>query len=322
MSKVEFSFNDLSLEGFFADDKDFEQGIDRVMNIRQLLKSFNRDLYCSRSIGATIMADGKNIYQAINIWNIERRRALLGWLNKYGPFWEDIREHSEDDYLAYKDLVVTGSAVGEVAFLCSLGLDWRLVSLLPSSWEFSPVPVEWYKSGEEKISIDVMNYWTFDQIGIALNKVSQTIDSWEALMQFAYGRYNRISFLPECFEGLQGFPFMFSQSQRILVLLEVLDEMKNCFDQFGKRTDEGHRLYKNYFEGDMSLFSDSSDTEKSKFMKELTFPHPDYKGKNLFCPWHGKVRSSQVPIRIHFSWPIRADEPLYVVYVGPKLTKK
>jgi hypothetical protein len=27
-------------------------------------------------------------------------------------------------------------------------------------------------------------------------------------------------------------------------------------------------------------------------------------------------------IRIHFSWPIRVDTPLYVVYVGPKITKR
>ena len=318
---MDFSFNELSLEGVSAEDKAFKQGIDQVMNIRQLLRRLDRDLYCSHSIGATLMADGKNIYQAVSVWNVERRRALLGWLTKFGPFWEDIRKHSEDDVFAYKDSIVTGSAVGEVAFLCSLGLDWRLVSFAPSSWEFSPVPVDWYKSDEERISIDVINYWTFDQIKSGLDEDFQTISSWEDLKQFAYGRYSSISFLPECFEGLQGFPFMLSRSKRILMLLQVLDNMKNCFDRFGKRTDEGHRIHKNYFEGDRAWFSDSSDTEKSRYEKELTFPHPDIKGEELLCPWHGKVRSSP-PIRIHFSWPIRADEPLYVVYVGPKLTMR
>ena len=40
----------------------------------------------------------------------------------------------------------------------------------------------------------------------------------------------------------------------------------------------------------------------------------------LFCPWHGKVKSPQY--RIHFSWPTTATTPIYIVYVGPKLTKK
>ena len=35
---------------------------------------------------------------------------------------------------------------------------------------------------------------------------------------------------------------------------------------------------------------------------------------------HGKVKTPQ--IRIHFSWPITASTPLYVVYVGYKITKK
>ena len=42
--------------------------------------------------------------------------------------------------------------------------------------------------------------------------------------------------------------------------------------------------------------------------------------KTLFCPWHGKVQTPQ--LRVHFSYPIRANEPLYIVYVGPKLTKR
>ena len=51
----------------------------------------------------------------------------------------------------------------------------------------------------------------------------------------------------------------------------------------------------------------------------MTFKHPTDASKTLFCPWHGKVQTPQ--LRVHFSWPVRADEPLYIVYVGPKITK-
>ena len=102
--------------------------------------------------------------------------------------------------------------------------------------------------------------------------------------------------------------------------LIVLHELKNCFDEDGERTPAGHSLYQKHFTGDKAWFSDSSVTEKRNFRTELTFPNPSLPGESLFCTWHGKVKTPQ--LRIHFSWPIRATEPLYVVYVGPKLTKR
>jgi len=66
-------------------------------------------------------------------------------------------------------------------------------------------------------------------------------------------------------------------------------------------------------------FSDSSDAEKNEFRTELTFKHPEIDGETLFCTMHDKVKTPQ--IRIHFSWPVRADAPLYVVYVGQNITK-
>ena len=109
-------------------------------------------------------------------------------------------------------------------------------------------------------------------------------------------------------------------AERIQVLLYTLDKFKGCFNEDGQRNAEGHRIYADHFAGAKAWFSDSSDTEKSVFRKALTFPHPAEPGKPLFCTWHGKVKSPQ--IRIHFSWPVRSDTPLYVVYVGPKRTEQ
>jgi hypothetical protein len=96
--------------------------------------------------------------------------------------------------------------------------------------------------------------------------------------------------------------------------------LKGCFDDQGHRNDEGHRLYANHFTGAKASFSDSSDSEKNDFRNELTFAHPEQPGETLFCAWHGKIKTPQ--IRIHFSWPVRSEAPLYVVYVGPKITKR
>ena len=93
-----------------------------------------------------------------------------------------------------------------------------------------------------------------------------------------------------------------------------------AFDATGARTTEGQRIYQDYFTGDNALFSDSSDDEKHRFREALTFPHPNERGNSLFCTWHGKVR--HLTLRLHFSWPIESGEPVYVVYAGPKLTRR
>ncbi len=109
-------------------------------------------------------------------------------------------------------------------------------------------------------------------------------------------------------------------------VLEILNRFKVCFDEKGQRTAEGNTIYQDFFTGKKeggghgAMFSDSSDSEKNEFGKELTFNHPGAPTQTLFCPWHGKVQTPQ--LRVHFSDPIRANEPLYVVYVGPKLTKR
>ncbi len=75
-----------------------------------------------------------------------------------------------------------------------------------------------------------------------------------------------------------------------------------------------------YITGGKAWFSDSSDAEKQEFEHDMTFKQPAAEGEMLFCTGHGKVKAPQ--IRLYFSWPVRANEPVYVVYFGPKLTKR
>ena len=103
------------------------------------------------------------------------------------------------------------------------------------------------------------------------------------------------------------------------MLTKTLDDLCLCFNDDGNRTAEGHRLHEDHYTGAKAWFSDESEGNKQKFKKELTVNHPEKPGETILCPWHGKVKTPQ--IRIHFSWPIVSEEPVYVVYVGPKITK-
>ena len=129
-----------------------------------------------------------------------------------------------------------------------------------------------------------------------------------------------MTFAGDCFRPIAGLLFSVGAAERVMLLFDILDRFVRAFDSSGRRTAEGHEIYRTYFTGGNALFSDSSDTEKLDFRSELTFRHPDQPGRSLFCPWHGKVR--HLELRMHYTWSGRSGEPLYVVYVGPKITKR
>ena len=139
-----------------------------------------------------------------------------------------------------------------------------------------------------------------------MTKVLETsnnpLQSWEELEKTAKNRCPDLTFSPESFEPLRGHPFVKGAACQLLRLLVVLQKFKNCFDENGKRTTQGQEIYQKHFTGDNAWFSDSSDTEKTKFKEKLTFSHL-LNVANPFCPWHGKAKTSQ--LRIHFSWPIQ-----------------
>ena len=322
---MELIFNELSVHGQFADLATFRAAIGRVMGIRRLMQRCGRELYCHRGVVGSEVMQGMTMPQAVQALDLNSRRALMQWLTRHtrhGPFWEDAREHGGDDYLdcfKYEDRIVTDTAVGEAAFCTLHGLRRGLVSLMPSSWQFSPVPVELHED-EVVRSIEVRNYWDADRLAADLENEKPPLGSWQELEMAARNRCRDVTFSSDSFEPLHGHPFHEGAADRVLLRLLVLQRMRNCFDGRGERTTEGHALYRKHFTGAKAWFSDSSASEKNDFADELRFPHPSGRGESLFCTWHGKVKWPQ--LRIHFSWPIRAVEPLYVVYVGPKITKR
>ena len=317
---MEFLANDLSIHGQFSDLFTFRRAIGRLMAIRQIARRFGRDLHCHRSITYRKVTPSLSLLQAVQELTLDERRALMQWLTRQGPFWEDARVHQPGDYLEFNGKVVTDSAVGEAAYCCIQGLERHLASLDPSSWKFSPVPVTWFAESDPEKTVEVVNHWEPERVAALLQAAPVSLGAWEHLEAIAVARCPNLTFLPHCFDPLSGYPFVPGASQRIVVLLDTLDRFRSCFDRHGQRTREGQRLYQDHFTGDKAWFSDSSDSEKRGFRTKLTFRHPGSEGQSLFCTWHGKVKTPQ--LRIHFTWPVTADKPLYVAYVGPKITKR
>lgn len=323
---MELLVNDLSIEGQFPDLNTFGGAINRVMIMREIARRFGHELHCHRNVAHAQVTLEMSMQQAIQTFDRNQRQSVIQWLTRQGPFWEDARGHSPDDYLECNGAVVTDTAVGEAAWNCMNSIERRLVSLTPSNWEYSPVHVDLVVDASDRKSVDVVNHWDLDTFENFLREAPAPLVSWGQMETLATARFNLLTFAVDAFAPLHGHPFVSGAAQRIVFILDTLNRFKSCFDDAGQRTPAGHEIYRDFFTGKKegggrgAIFTDSSDGEKTEFEAEMTFTHPADANKTIFCPWHGKVQTPQ--LRVHFSSPVRADEPLFVVYVGPKITKR
>ncbi len=300
----------------------FRAGFGQLMAMRAIARRFGRELHCDRRLLDTHPIPGVSMRSAIGRLSSEsERRAALVWLTRAGPFWDDMRKHGPAEWLEWNGEIVTDSAVGEAAFRSLHGVECGLASISPSNWTFSPVTVTWRREAEElndRFS-ELENWWDQRSLHHALVNRAAPILSWNELRDVATSRFGHLTFARDCFAPLKGVPFSKSAADRFLFLLSILEQLAGALDSSGTRTEEGHQIYTDYFTGERALFSDSSESEKHDFRKEMTFIQPGQGGFRIFCPWHGKV--SRMTLRLHFSWPMRPDKPVYIVYAGPKITK-
>lgn len=317
---MDLLINDLSLHGQFNDLASFRSAIQQVMQIRAIARRHMRALYCHRNFVNGQVTSQKQLPAAVKDLPLDERRAVMAWLSQHGPFWDDDRQHDSGDWYECAGDIVTDTAVGEAAHCLLHGIDRGLVSLLSSRFLRDPVPVERVLEDESREKVDVRNFWEPASVETSLAAAPPALASWTALGELSSSRFEQLRFADGAFEPLRGQPFKQAVAERILVLLDVLHRLRQSLNADGSRTAEGHALYQQHFTGGKAWFSDESDGDKAKFKDDLTFPHPDAPGESLFCTWHGKVKSPQY--RVHFSWPVTGTEPVYVVYVGPKITKR
>ena len=323
---MELLTNDLSVHEQFQDIATFREAFSRVMALRNAAGRYGRAVHCNGMLLVANPIPDVSMQQAIMTAFplYDQHRAAMIWLTQSGPFWDDIRQrkHAGDDYRECGGDIVTDHAIGEAAFRKILGVDCGLVSFSPSDWELNPVEVVWRREAEglDDRQAALENWWNVATLEDALEKRTPPIRSWDELRQASTNRFESLFFADDCFEPLLGIPFARSSADRFVVLLKILDRFARAFADDGTRNEEGHRIYQDYFTGKCAPFSDSSDTEKNKFSRGLTFPHPEDPARSLCCTWHGKIR--HLTLRLHFSWPVVAGSPVYVVYAGPKITKR
>lgn len=316
---MELFFNERSFHGQFPDVDTFASAINDLMVIRNLVKKYGRELYCHRTCTSMMATSNMSLPQAINYLERNKARALMAWFGQAGPFWDDNRQHSEDDYFECNGEVVTGASIGECAYLSFSNKCAHLVSLFNSVWVESSLSVDWHRLDREILSTIILNHLSGLTLEVELKSAAPPILSWSQMSDFCIKHFDNLHFCKETFSPLEGKPFFFAAAKSIIDLLSILSKFKTTHRPLTGRTEEGDLLYQQYFTGERAWFSDSSAHEKVDFKDSMTFPHPEKANEKIFSPFHGKVQTPQM--RIHFSWPISAELPVYILYIGDKITK-
>ena len=310
--------NERSIHGQFYSSSALREAIGIIMTIRSTARRFGREVYCHRS--ALYRVAGPNT-PLIQMLSRDQRLATMQWLQKQGPFWEDAARHDPNEWFECNGKVVTETGLAEAAYCSTIGVDRRMVTFTPSSWEYSPIIVLWRRDETDSTAVQLRNYWDSPTLENDLRQAPEVIESWRQLEEVCRQRFQNLTFLDGSFQSMYSLPFATGQKNRILKLLGDLEELHGSVDAEGKRSIKGQRLYRDHFSGGGGdLFSDSTSREKRTFRQELTFASPEPGGETLFCTWHGKV-GRRTPIRIHFSWPVPRGGKLYVAYIGLKITR-
>lgn len=315
---MEWHLNDLSLSGQFTSPSAFRAALEPLLQMRRKRQDLRARLFCSRLLYLRPVTHALNVQQTISATNDPTfKRLALEWFANGGPFWEDVRTTNPNDYFEFEGEDVTDQGLGESARR-------RLEEIAAAAFSFplerfatTPLQVQHGLREEPLGYVQIANSWVAEELETFR---STSVGNWKEMIETAQMRMDQLVFSTEIGDQLGPQPFEASIADRVLHLLQVLQDLATETQADSSRTAAGMKLYETYFTGKAPAFTDESETNKKDFKSELTFEDPSHAGDRLFCPWHGKI--SRRYFRIHFEWPRPAGQrEVKVTYIGPKITK-
>ena len=312
---MEWHINDLSLAGQYANPLDFRSALEPLLKLRHRSPVFAARLYCSRSFSKRQCTPSHTVQHAVLALKDKLYTTLvLTWLSKSGPFWDDERVFDEDDLFYFEEADVTNEGLGEASRRRIRFVEAGVFSFLDSVGRFAKTPlVVQHGLREEPLpDVEVPNWWSISELAITASGNPQ---SWSEMLVSAQIRFGRLKLSESILGNLQSAPFHAGIVDLIYQRLSVLEAIATeTTDMNGTLSERGMRMYQDHFVGEKAQFS----PEKPRREGDLTFPDPDDSTRQLYCPWHAKVRLGQY--RIHFEWPRpkRSERDQDCVHRGPK----
>lgn len=309
----EFFLNERSLHGQYEELDNFLRALRVVMTARRSIERDGFRLYCDARIRLRPVIGEAVFEQAVRTTgNKELISGVLAWLSKAGPFWATQQRHSPDDLFGCHDDDIADSALAEAACRHSTDMPCHLLGFASPTWNYTPVVVAWTRSDGE-VDVPLENFWELPPLEECLKATAPPLENWPALLEWTIRAYSNLLLSNDVIEPIMREPFSHAAASELQMLLRILDEISACHDADGALNLRGRELLGTFFQGHHARFTDEAPSA------EFWFIHPLRKEKVL-CSWHGKVRLGR-QYRIHFEWPKPLGAPLWVSYIGPKLTK-
>ncbi len=314
---MEWHINDLSLAGQYKTPNEFREALEPLLRLRLRSTAIATRLYCSRSFSHCLSTPIHSVqYAVLALKDRNYTTLVLTWLSKSGPFWDDSRQPNPDDYFQFEGTEVTNQGLGEGSRRIIGGVNAGVFSFLDMERRFARTPLlVSHGIPEEPLpDVHVPNLWEVSKLALAATPNPRT---WPEMLEVARIRFPKLKFSATIEETLRSVPFHHGivelTFERLRILQTVADE---TIDARGTLSSRGTEVIQEHFVGNKSQFS----SEKPHRESDLTFPDPDNPRRQLFCPWHGKVKLNQ--FRIHFEWPRPENQQeIKVGYIGPKITK-
>lgn len=313
-----FFLNDASLHGQFPTLADLINSLSRIFSMRAALHRFGYRLEVNRLLAMRAAVGEQSFREVISgDTNRERVRSILVWLDKNGPFWDEPLVHSPEEYFECENDLVTETALAEACCLAELSTDASVISFSPSVHHRDPLEVTWRGRAEGDHTWPIRNFVSEEPLEDHLRQIATPPSSWKELLDWANANCPSLLISGAILSQLPT-TFYPNAAQRAQVLLSALNEINAAIQRNdAARFDELRLLW---LEGKNARLTDSSPSEKDEFRRQLTFNHP-VTGREVLCGWHAKIKSPQY--RIHFEWPKQnPEDPLFVAYFGPKITKR
>lgn len=317
---MEWILNDLSLSKNFSDVDDFVVKMSEFLKVKNNNRQLNQHMLCSRSLGNMKVLENVTFSQVVmKRIDPNLRSQILSWLNKKGPFWADDRVINDDDYFEFNAIDVTDQGLGECARRKISGFPVCSYSF-EGNYSNSPLIIQHGLAEEPFGFYDIENISGINGLIASVADALPTPKNWREAIDRLIEKYQCLIISKKVYEQMAPIPFSEGNYKSIDERFRVLKEYIESRDQHGDHTAQTEQIVENYFHGEKAWFSNSSDSERRKFKKALSFVDLLDAKKKLF-PFHGKIKTPQ--LRIHFGWPISPNvKKIQVVYIGEKLTKR
>lgn len=314
---MQFFINEASLHGQFMEQKQALSALKRFRSLYQLVEANSLTLFRSGDLKQRPVTEKMMLKDFIASAPHADKFLHLKWIHCLKPCWK-LEPASAGAYVAWdcdgEHVVSEGESIFEASVRKTKEEQVSLLSFSPS--DYARTSVTTYVIEEESTEVSLENYYDDDHLEAYFQAFAFNVNSWPEFEDCCRSHFKSLDFSKQAFKACNKFPFRYKTVEKLRNLFACLDKVVS-----GRISGALDQQAEQLFKID-SNFSDASETEKGLKKKPMHFKSPISELREAYY-YHGKFELTEKEDgRFHFQWPQTDKTPLYIPYVGPKLTKQ